>query len=391
MNVSRNKPDRKRIQVTVISDLVTDQRVHKVCQTLHDAGYAITLTGAARKGSLPMDERDYTTHRIRLLFQHKIFFYAEFNTRLFFRLLFSKTDILLGNDLDVMAATWLAGWLKKKPVVYDSHEYYLEMAGLDNKPVIKNIWRRIEQKIFPRVSAVYTVCDSICRMYETDYHRPLRAVRNVPYKNKPVTNEHTEAIAAIDARIPRNKKILLFQGAGINPHRGVEELVLAMTRLDPEKFHLLIIGSGDIIETIKRLIAENTLHDRITLIPKQPFAILEHFTRQADLGLSIDKPDNINHRFGLPNKIFDYLHAGLPVLVSRLIEVEKIVLTYDVGDFIENHDPSHIAERIQYMLADDQRLDAWKTNTIRARNELNWEIEGKIVIDIFKQVQSTNG
>ncbi len=384
-------PAKKRIQVTVISDLVTDQRVHKVCQTLHDAGYAVTLTGAARIGSLPVDQRDYRTRRIRMLFQHTVFFYAEFNTRLFFRLLFSKIDILLGNDLDVMAATWLAGRLKKKPVVYDSHEYYLEMAGLDNKPFIKNIWRRIERTIFPRVSAVYTVCDSICRMYENDYHRPLRAVRNVPYKNKPAYQGHRDAIAAIEAGIPRGKKIILYQGAGINPHRGVEELVLAMTWLDPEKFHLLIIGGGDIIDSIRKLIAENTLQDRITLIPKQPFAILEHFTRQADLGLSIDKPDNINHRFGLPNKIFDYLHAGLPVLASRLIEIEKIVQAYEVGDFIENHDPAHIAERIQFMLADGQRLETWKINTIRARNELNWEAEGKIVIDIFKQVQSTNG
>jgi glycosyltransferase involved in cell wall biosynthesis len=113
---------------------------------------------------------------------------------------------------------------------------------------------------------------------------------------------------------------------------------------------------------------------------------LKHITRQAHLGLSLDKSDNLNHRFGLPNKIFDYLHAGLPVLVSRLVELEKIVNRYQVGTFIENHEPQHIAKRIENVFEDQPALEMWKKNTERARNELNWENEGKIVLAIFKQV-----
>jgi glycosyltransferase involved in cell wall biosynthesis len=191
----------------------------------------------------------------------------------------------------------------------------------------------------------------------------------------------------IENKLPRDKFFLLFQGAGINPERGVEELVMAMPYLDPARFHLVIIGGGDIFGRIVDLVREKGLSDRITLIPKIPFEVLRSVTRRADLGLSLDKPTNINHIYGLPNKIFDYLHSGVPVLVSRLVELEKIVDQYQVGDYIDNHDPAHIAARIEAISRDPVKLKKWKSNTIKVIEELNWEKEGRIVVEIFEQVE----
>src|SRR5215831_801836 len=133
----------QRIVVTVISDLVTDQRVHKVSQTLHENGYDVLLIGSKKRDSLPIDKRNYSTSRISLLFQKKFPFYAEFNIKLFLKLFFLRADILLGNDLDVMPATFLVSKLKRMPVVYDTHEYFLEMPGLEKKPFRKKIWKTI--------------------------------------------------------------------------------------------------------------------------------------------------------------------------------------------------------------------------------------------------------
>jgi glycosyltransferase involved in cell wall biosynthesis len=376
----------KRVVVTVISDLVTDQRVHKVCQTLHDNGYEILLIGAKKKNSLPLEKRDYAATRIPLLFQKKIFFFIEFNARLFMKLLFMKADIFLGNDLDVMAATFFAGKWKKKQIVYDTHEYYMAMAGLDNKVIRKTIWKKLESFIFPRLRYIYTISDSFCDLYRKDYSKELKTVRNVPYLHDKAITVDQVLLNKIDALIPQNKHLLIFQGAGINPHRGVEELILAMKYLDPKKYHLLLVGGGDIFSLIESMILQNHLGDIITVIPKVPFVVLKHITRKAHLGLSLDKSDNLNHRFGLPNKIFDYLHAGLPVLVSRLVELEKIVNFYRVGAFIENHEPNHIAARIETVFANPDNMEMWKENTERARKELNWENESKIVLEIFKQV-----
>jgi len=375
----------KRVIISVISDLVTDQRVHKVSLTLQEAGHDVLLIGSRRKKSLPLSVRSYPATRISMLFQKKVFFYGEFNLRLFFRLLRVKGDIFLGNDLDVMPAVWLAGRIRGKPVVYDTHEYYLGMPELDGRPRVKRIWQRIEQFIFPRLRYIYTICDSFCELYRIDYGKTLRAVRNVPYRisagiDQPLPPD-------IENKLPRDKFFLLFQGAGINPERGVEELVMAMPYLDPARFHLVIIGGGDIFGRIVDLVREKGLSDRITLIPKIPFEVLRSVTRRADLGLSLDKPTNINHIYGLPNKIFDYLHSGVPVLVSRLVELEKIVDQYQVGDYIDNHDPAHIAARIEAISRDPVKLKKWKSNTIKVIEELNWEKEGRIVVEIFEQVE----
>jgi glycosyltransferase involved in cell wall biosynthesis len=95
----------------------------------------------------------------------------------------------------------------------------------------------------------------------------------------------------------------------------------------------------------------------------------------------------LNHKYSLPNKLFEYLHAGVPVLASRLIEQEKIISQYDVGTFIDDHNPEHMARKIKEIFGDPELLNRWKQNTRRVREELNWETESKIVTDIFKQVE----
>jgi glycosyltransferase involved in cell wall biosynthesis len=381
---------RKLIVVTVISDLVTDYRVHKVCQTLHEQGWRVLLIGTYKKKSLPLESRDYQTYRLKMWFSRTALFYTEFNMRLFFRLLRSKGDIFLGNDLDTMPATMRIARLKKKPLVYDSHEYFLGMAGLEKKPVRSAIWKSIEKKVFSQVKWIYTVSDSIRDLYLRDYQRKILVVRNLPYKNTtlpPLSQEEQITMQALESRISENKHILLYQGAGINPLRGAEELVQSMTFIDPGIFHLVIIGGGDLFEKLREIIDQYQLTEKITLIPKVPFAVLVYFTRKAALGFSIDKPEVLNHRFSLPNKLFEYLHAGVPVLASRLIEQEKIIRQYDVGGFIENHQPGHIAERIIQIFADPAALKRWKQNTRLVCEEMNWEQESKIIIDIFKQVE----
>jgi glycosyltransferase involved in cell wall biosynthesis len=382
--------EQKLIIVTVLSDLVTDFRVHKVCQSLHESGFRVLLIGSANKKSLPLKSRDYQTSRIKTWFRGTALFYAEFNIRLFFRLLGEKPDILLGNDLDVMPSTMLASRLKRKPLVYDSHEYFLGMTGMERKPIRRTIWKFIEIQVFSYVKYVYTVSDSIRNVYRKNYHKRSSVVRNLPYKNPHFPDlipEELEWIESIDRRIPENKKLLIMQGAGINESRGAEELVYSMLFLDAATFHLLIIGGGDVFEKLEKIIDQNQLADKITLISKVPFSVLNHFTRKARLGFSIDKPTVLNHKYSLPNKLFEYLHAGVPVLASRLIEQERIINQYEVGDFIEDHHPEHIARKIKEIFSDQELLNRWKQNTCRVREELNWENESKIILDIFKQVE----
>ena len=182
-----------------------------------------------------------------------------------------------------------------------------------------------------------------------------------PQRNAGATEEERNWIKSVERRIPDVKNLLLLQGAGLNESRGVEELVYAMIFLDVSSFHFMIIGGGDVIKKLEKIIDQNQLAEKITLIQKMPFSVLAHFTRKAKLGISIDKSSVTNHKYSLPNKFFEYLHAGVPVLSSRLVEQERIINQYDVGGFIEDHQPENIAGKIKEIFADPDPAEPLET------------------------------
>ena len=302
----------KRIIVSVTNDLVTDQRVHKSCTTLFNNGYTILLIGRKLKNSLPII-RDYKTLRIKLLFNKGALFYAEYNLRLFFILLFSKKDILLANDLDTLLPNFLVSKILKKKLVFDSHELFTEVPELINRPFQQNFWLKIEQFILPKLTYSYTVCHSIAVHYNLKYNTKFHVVRNVPFKIKKLE----KGILPFNSK---NKKIILYQGA-INKGRGLELMIEAMTFLDNAIF--LIIGSGDIEKNIHNLVKELNLEEKVTFIERIPPIELQKLTPLADLGLSIEENLGLNYKYALPNKLFDYIQAKIPVLVSNLDEINE--------------------------------------------------------------------
>jgi len=369
---------RKRVIVSVINDLVTDQRVKKTCQTLTNLGFEVVLIGRKLQHSLPMDSRPYPVRRMRLLFTKGPFFYACFNFRLFFFLVFHKADLLISNDLDTLFPNYLISKLKKKPLVYDSHEYFTEVPELVNRKSVQCTWERIEKWIFPKLKNIITVNDSIADLYEKKYGVRPAVVRNISAQ-KQVENLKSRA----ELGLPENSKILILQGSGINIQRGAEEMVEAMQYIDHAV--LLIVGGGDVIELLKKMVAKLNLTERVIFKSKQPHNQLSNLTNLADIGLTLDKDTNINYRYSLPNKLFDYIQAGIPVIASQLIEIKKIIEKYEIGDFIPNHNPKQIADKINEVLANQELIAKWKKNVTFAASNLNWETEEQVLNKIFAQ------
>ena len=367
--------------VSVINDLVTDRRVQKTCVLLTEEGYDVTLVGRVLKNSLPLDERVYKTHRMKLWFEKGVAFYAEFTFRLFFFLLKNKASLLVANDLDTLLPNYYFSKRRKIALVYDSHEIFCEVPELQETPFKKKIWERVEKSIVPKLKYCITVNQSIANWFNQKYKTDFKVVRNIPDKI---------IVAKIKTRqelnLPVYKKIILLQGAGINIQRGAEEAVEAMQYMD--NAILLIIGSGDAIENLKLIIKNLKLQGKIIMLPKMKPEELYQYTCNADIGLSLDKATNLNYQLSLPNKLFDYTIAGIPVLASPLTEIKSFIEKYKVGVCIESHDAKHIAEKINYMLT-SQDYVIWKANTQIAAQENNWENEKKVWVDLINKIKSS--
>lgn len=369
----------KKATVSVINDLVTDQRVHKVCTTLHNMGFAVTLVGREQQSSLPLASREYRTHRMKLLFEKGVLFYSFFQLRLFFYLLFRKSDLLVSNDLDTLLPNYLISKLKGIPLVYDTHEIFTEVPELTGKKFKQGTWRMVERWIFPKLKYVFTVNQSISDWYYDKYKvRPV-VVRNMPRRS----TSKKATVSRQELNLPENKRIVILQGAGINIDRGSEELVEAMKYLDD--VILLIVGSGDVIGRLKEIIAKEKLQEKVILTGKVPHEKLQQYTLIAGLGVTLDKPTNINYRFSLPNKVFDYIQAGVPVLCSDLPEVARIVRDYKVGLVADSFDPQILAKIISSALNSPEYF-TWKENTKTAREELCWETDESKLIEVYSKL-----
>jgi glycosyltransferase involved in cell wall biosynthesis len=367
----------KRIIVSVTNDLSTDQRVKKVCAFLYNQNFEVLLCGRQLNSSKPIIDRPYRIKRFKLLFNKGPLFYANYNLRLFWFLLSKKTTYLLANDLDTLLANaWIKRLKPKTVLVYDAHEYFTEVPEIQNKPTVKRIWQWIEHHSLPKVDHFYTVNQSIADLYQKKTAIPVKVVRNIS-DSKAFSLQYSKA----ELGLPENKNIVIIQGAGINIDRGAEEAVEAIKLV--EGAVLIFVGDGDVIPSLKHKVNAENLSDKVLFFPKQPYEKLMNYTLHADVGLSLDKASNLNYQLALPNKLFDFIHAGIPIISSNLIEIKKIITAYEIGLIINNHNPIEIASKITQILTNSHLKSTFKENCKKAANDLTWQKETTVLETIY--------
>lgn len=375
----RTEERKKRVVISVTNDLVTDQRVNRIATTLHNNGYDVLLVGRKLKKSAAVD-RPYKTKRFRLIFRRKAVFYAEFNIRLFFFLLFVKADIFLSNDTDTLPANFLASKIRCKKLVFDAHEMFPEVPEVIGRPRVKKIWTGIENIFFPKLKNCYTVCQSIADHYNEKYKINMQVVRNISvYKS----------MDGVERKIRKSdKKILLYQGA-VNIGRGIEWTIDAMPYLENTLFY--IAGGGDILQQLLAYVSRKNLNDRVIFLGRIPFEELNGYTISADLGVSLLENKGLNYYYSLPNRIFDFMHAKVPVLATDFPEIRKVVTEAGTGDLIDNYEPQYLAEKIK------ESLEKWSSNADKeeifekACKKFNWEEEEKKLLKIFRELDKESG
>jgi len=377
--VSQEGKNRKAIVFSVTNCICFDQRVMKMADTVREMGCDVTITGRRLGDCCRKDLVPFKTKRFTMLFKKGFLFYASFNLRLFFYLLFNKYDILVANDLDTLLPNFLVSQLKKKPLVFDSHEYFTGVPELVNRPFIRKIWKSIERWILPRLKYVITVSDSIAEKYKSEYDISSVVIRNLARNSGSVAG-----YSRYELGIKPEDLILILQGSGLNIDRGGEELIDAI-RITPG-VTLLVAGSGDILDVMKQKVMENNISDKVIFVPKLSWENMMRYTKVADVGISIDKDTNLNYYYSLPNKLFEYISAGIAVIASALPEVKKMVEENRCGIILNTITPEEISRGIMRLRDDRQLLNDLKQNARIASEKFNWENESKKLYSFYEDI-----
>jgi glycosyltransferase involved in cell wall biosynthesis len=357
----------KRIIFTVTNDLNHDQRMHKICGSLHNAGYEVLLVGRTRKTSTPIVPKSFDQKRINVLFDKGKFFYIAYNLQLLCFLLFRRADIICAIDLDTIVPCTVAGKLRSKKLVYDAHEYFTEVPEVIYRPAVKKVWQWVEKVFVPRMDACYTVSGSLAELFEEQYGKMFSIILNAPL----LKDNHPEPEEKED-------KFILYQGA-LNKGRGLEVLIESMQKL-PIK--LLIAGEGDLSGALRDLVNKLELKEKVIFLGWVAPADLEKLTRKAFLGYNLLENLGKSYYFSLSNKFFDYIHACIPGLSNPFPEYERINNAWQTGILTHLSVPAIVLE-VQKVLDDKDYYMLLCENCKKARLVYNWQVEEKKLITIY--------
>ncbi len=353
----------------VSNDLATDARVLRHANTLQKEGYSVTVWGRNHKNQpLGREWQDISTRRFRLWFNRGPLFYLNLNAVFLFYGTFTSFDVVVANDSDTLLAATALKLDNKKQMVFDAHEYFTEVPELVHRPRIQKIWAWIEGQCIPHTDAAFSVAHSIAQRYSQEFGVDFKVVRNM---SQPLLGEPTPL-----PQLPQD--FLIYQGV-LNVGRGIELMIAAMELLP--HLHLVIAGDGDIKKALVQQAEETAYAHRIHFLGRVTPAQLQQITPKAQLGLSLEEDMGYNYRMALPNKIFSYLHAGIPTVCSQLPEMAKLVGDHDIGTVLKKRTPESLAA---VMAATLSKRESYLPAIKKAQQELHWDKEAQQLISIFR-------
>ncbi len=361
----------KKILLLVSNELAYDQRIQKIGNTLVANNYQVEVIFARKSSSVLGPQATFDFTPLKMFFKRGIGFYLELNHRLFWKGLFKKFDLISAVDVDTLLAASLLKWLKKKPLILDCHEWYEESPEIIHRKWIYAFWRKIASGLIPKTDARYTVNDSIARAMESAYGVSFQTIYNYPKRN----------IENPNFKNAQNRTIL-YQGV-LNKDRGLEALIKAMREL--KDFKCILIGEGDISESLKTLVKQSSISDRVKFTgPLSPLE-LKKITPTAWLGYNLLDGESKSYYFSLSNKFFDYLSAGIPSLNMDYPEYSKIIHELEIGLLMGTCQSTDIIEIVTNLAQNPTLYARLKSNCEQHASRYVWEDQEMKLMEIYNQ------
>ena len=374
-----------KILMLLMTEFTHDARVTKEARSLVNAGHSVVVAGIKDREADAIEKRErFIIRRTRLFTRYRLpkgnffFFikYIEYIIRTVWEYKDKNFDAFHAHDLETLPAAFFLAKLNSKPVIYDSHELYVEQGR--HSQLRKLVWRTIEKALAPRVTATFMETGSRARIYAERYdvEQPM-VLMNCQYLNiEKRQNMFRELLAIKD-----DERIMLYQG-GIEQDRGCDQLLASMQYL--ERTALVFLGNGGYKEILRKKAAMHPKSEKIFVLDAVPWEHLAAYTASADIGVFPLQNVSLQYYYALSNKLFEFLSAGLPVVFSDFPEMHKIIVENNVGLVIDETDPEAIAAAVKTILNDNELYAEMSRNAVRiVKEKYNWDIEVQKLCSVY--------
>lgn len=289
-----------------------------------------------------------------------------------------KPDLIHANDFDTLVQAYIVSKLCRCKVIYDSHEICAENIGISNKVLQKNIIIATERFLVKRIGAMISVSNAAAEYFSKKYGIPVPIViTNCPYKS----------VVPISEVKDMDNFEALYQGLMLEG-RGYEEFVKAGKFINKE-ITLVIRGYGPIEDSLKEIINDDQLSDNVRFDGPVEIQDIISKASESHIGVVLTQPVNINFALTVSNKIFEYMQAGLPVLISDIPEHRHLNKLFNFGVVVKDFTPKGIAKCINDLSIDQTTYNLLRANSIRAAEIMCWENESTKLIDLYRTLSPT--
>ena len=373
----------KKVLSIVLNNFKNDSRVLKENISLKKASYDVQVVALYDEGQKEFESiQNIPVHRIKLKSRNwsknkliQLLKYFEFMYKVIKN--YKNSDIIHCNDLNTLPIGVIIKkfFNKNAKIVYDAHEYETETFHL--KGIEKKIVKIIEKYLIKYADKIITVSDSIANEYVKLYNieKPALVLNTPLFKNIEKKDLFREKLG-----IKKDKTIFLYQG-GLSKGRGIEVLLDAFKDINDNKSVIVFMGYGPLEKVIQEA---SKKYPNIYFHPAVSPEVLLDYTSSADFGISTIEDGCLSYRYCLPNKMFEYLMAEIPVIVSNLYEMRKLVNRYKIGVVAKENSPKGLKEAIKEAMSLDR--NELLENIKKVKKIYNWEEQEKILLEVYKML-----
>jgi glycosyltransferase involved in cell wall biosynthesis len=383
-----------QVVMLLLNPYTNDTRVEKEAASLRDAGYRVTILALADENLPRIEVRGgIVVHRIPRPTWPPLLRFFSHRRRMLTALQGLGPDIIHADDTETLDVAAIAASRLHVPFVYDAHELWLERVRRDRSRVYWSLARayfaRIERRYLRRAAACITVSAPIARHLEAAYGLDeVAVVPNYPQDEPAPAERELRSLPGAD-EIPRDAPIVLYLG-NATAGRGIEYLIAAMARVPHG--HLVLLGAAEQGATVQRRALQYGVSDRVHALPRVAPDEVVAYAASATIGVSPIPPTSLSYRYSLPNKLFQYMQAGLPVVASDFPQVREIVEETGAGTTVDPVDVRALATAIERYLADPAlRREAGERGQRAVRERFNWSVSAAVLREVYARVAEGRG